>query len=217
MSVFVDIHTHKPPVEGYIAIQSRGIETIKVSDKPKAPFSTGIHPWVINQINVKEQLRVLAYTARNPMVCAIGECGIDRAVAINPDRQIEIFEEHIRIANFSEKPMIIHSVKAYADFLHLIKKHAGHTPWIFHGFTGNLRIAKELIKQGAYISFGKHLLMENSKASSVFKELPLEYVFLETDEWEGTITDIFSRAAKIKGISVVELRNQLYVNYKYLF
>ena len=217
MSKFVDIHTHKEADGEHIAIQSRFIEEVKVSDTPRFPYSTGIHPWHINKIKVKEQLKVLAYAARNPMVCAIGECGIDRAVAINPERQIEIFEEHIRIANFSEKPLIIHNVRAFADFLHLIKKHRGHTPWIFHGYTGNLRIAKELIRNGAYISFGKHLLMENSKASEVFRELPIENIFLETDNWEGHIEEIYQRAAEIKGISVIELRNQLYVNYKFLW
>jgi TatD DNase family protein len=217
VSKLVDIHTHQPPTGEHIAIQSRFIEEVKVSDKALYPYSTGIHPWNINKINVKEQLKVLAYAARNPLVCAIGECGIDRSVAINPERQLQIFEEHIRIANFAEKPLIIHSVRAYADFLHLIKKHQGHTPWIFHGYTGNLRIAKDLIKHGAYISFGKHLLSDTSKAGDVFRELPLESVFLETDEWEGGIAEIYARAAELRGISMAELRNQIYVNYKFLF
>ena len=217
MSVFVDIHTHKNLDSKNISIQSRFIEDIKVSDKASEPYSTGIHPWNINQINVKEQLKVLAFAARNPIVCAIGECGIDRSRPINVDRQIEVFEAHIRIANYSDKPLIIHNVRAYSDFLQLIKQNTIHGPWIFHGYTGNLRIAKELIKHGAFLSFGHHLLSETSKASEVFKEIPLEYIFLETDEWKGNIEQIYIRAAEIKEISLIELRNLIYQNYKRVF
>ena len=217
MSLFVDIHTHKADDLNSISIQSRFIEEIKVSDKPSKPYSTGIHPWHINKIKVKEQLKVLAYAARNPMVCAIGECGIDRAIPTNPERQIEIFEEHIRIANYSEKPLIIHNVRAFSDFLQLIKKYPGHTPWIFHDYIGNLRIAKELIKQGAFLSFGRHLLQDTSKAAKVFKEIPIEYIFLETDDWEGNIEQIYIRAAEIKEMSVIELRDLIYQNYLRVF
>ena len=213
MSDFVDIHTHKTNEQKNISIQSRFIEDIKVSDKPSAVYSTGIHPWNINKINVKEQLKVLAFAARNPMVCAIGECGIDRAIPTNVDRQIEIFEEHIRTANFSEKPLIIHNVRAFSDFLQLIKKYPNHSPWIFHGYTGNLRIAKELIKHGAFLSFGHHLLSETSKAAEVFKEIPLEYIFFETDEWEGTIEQIYIQASEIKEMALIDLRDRIYENF----
>jgi len=214
---FIDIHTHKSTSQNHTFIQSRFIENIKVSDKALIPYSTGIHPWNIAKIKVKEQLKVLGYMARNPLVIAIGECGIDRAIPINVERQIDIFEAHIRIANQVDKPLIIHNVRAFADFLQLIKTHKPHTPWIFHAYTGNLRIAKELIKEGAFLSFGHHLLIETSKASSVFKEIPLENIFLETDDWDGNIEQIYIRAAELKGISIVELRDRIYQNYQRVF
>ena len=217
MSAFIDIHTHKSHDLKNISIQSRFIEDIKVSDKVSEPYSTGIHPWNINKINVKEQLKVLAYAARNPLVCAIGECGIDRSIPINIERQIEIFEAQIRIANYANKPLIIHNVRAYSDFLQLIKQNPVHSTWIFHAYTGNLRIAKELIKQGAFLSFGHHLLKDTSKAADVFKEIPLEYLFLETDDWEGNIEQIYIQAAKIKGILLTELRDAIYQNYQKIF
>lgn len=217
MTAFVDIHTHKLRDLKNISIQSRFIEDIKVSDKASVPYSTGIHPWNINKINVKEQLKVLAFAARNPMICAIGECGIDRAIPINIERQIEIFEAHIRIANYADKPLIIHNVRAFSDFLHLIKQNKVHSPWIFHGYTGNLRVAKEFIKEGAFLSFGHHLLSETSKAAAIFKEIPLEYIFLETDDWDGNIEQIYIRAAELKEISLIELRETIYRNYKRVF
>ncbi len=217
MERFVDIHTHKKSSLNHISIQSRFIENVKVSDKMNNHFSTGIHPWSINKINVKEQLRVLAFVARDPKVCAIGECGIDRAIPINVERQIDIFDAHISIANNVNKPLIIHNVKAFSDFLFLIKKKPITTPWIFHGFTGNLRIAKELIKHGAYLSFGHHLLLDSSKAADIFKEIPLQNIFLETDNWQGEISEIYSKAVAIKSISQIELRNQIYQNYQTVF
>jgi TatD DNase family protein len=217
MSHFVDIHTHKTLDLKNISIQSRFIEDIKVSDKATTPYSTGIHPWNIKMINVKEQLKVLAFVARKPIVCAIGECGIDRSIPINVDRQIEIFEAHISIANFSDKPLIIHNVRAFSDFLYLIKQNRVHSPWIFHGYTGNLRTAKELIRHGAYLSFGHHLLKDTSKASEIFKEIPLEYLFLETDDWDGSIEQVYLRASEIKEIPLTELKDKIYLNYKTIF
>jgi len=217
VSAFINIHTHKCTELKNICIQSRFIQDIKVSDNTTIPYSTGIHPWHINRINVKEQLKVLAYTARNPLVYAIGECGIDRSIPVSVERQIEVFEAHIRIANFSEKPLIIHSVRAFSDFLFLIKQFPIHSPWIFHGYNGNLRIAKELIKNNAFLSFGSHILKDSSKAASIFKEIPLEFVFFETDEWDGNIEQIYIRAAEIKDISLIELKNVIYQNYQRLF
>ncbi|MCK5856668.1 MAG: TatD family hydrolase [Bacteroidales bacterium] len=217
MSAFVNIHIHGNHDLKNISIQSRFIEDIKSGDKSTNPYSTGIHPWNINKINVKDQLRVLAYMARSPIVCAIGECGIDRSIPISLERQIEIFEAHIRIANHSNNPLIIHNVRAFSDFLFLIKKNLIHSPWIFHAYTGNLRIAKEFIKHGAYLSFGHHLLHNNSKASEVFKEIPLENIFLETDDWDGSIEQIYLRAAEIKEIPLNELREVIFLNYQKVF
>ena len=217
MSQFIDIHTHKSRDLKNISIQNRFIEDIKVNDKASHPYSTGIHPWSINKINVKEQLKVLAFAARNPIVCAIGECGIDRSIPINIERQIEVFEAHIRIANYVDKPLIIHNVRAFSDFIQIIKQNRIHSPWVFHGYIGNLRIAKELISQGAFLSFGHHLLSDTSKAASVFKEIPLEYIFLETDEWEGNIEQIYIRAAEIKDMPLTELRDEVYQNYLRVF
>jgi len=214
---FIDIHTHKKESLNALSIQSRFIEDVKVSDKFTQIFSTGIHPWNINKINVKEQLKVLGFVARNPMVYAIGECGIDRSIPIAINRQIDIFEAHISIANTVNKPLIIHNVRAFSDFLFLIKNKATSTPWIFHAYTGNLRIAKELIKQGAYLSFGHHLLLDSSKAASVFQEIPLQNVFFETDDWDGDIAKVYAKAAEIKNISIIELRNQIYQNFQKLF
>lgn len=217
MSSFVDIHSHKDRDLKNISIQSRFIQDVKLTDNPSQPYATGIHPWHINQINTSEQLRVLDFAARHPMVCAIGECGIDRSIPIQVSKQIEIFEAQVMIAQKNEKPLIIHNVRAHSDFLALIKRLKPKTPWVFHGFTGNLRIAHELIKHGAYLSFGHHLLRDNSKASEVFQEIPLENIFLETDDWDGNIEQIYIRASELKELTLSDLKEEIYQNFRSVF
>ena len=215
--LFVDIHTHKIDESKNIQVLSRFIQDIKVSDKVAIPYSTGIHPWSINDINTEEQFKVLSYAAHQDIVCAIGECGIDRSISCAPEKQISVFTQQAHIANQVQKPLIIHNVRAFSDFLMLAKKLGIQTPWIFHAFTGNLRIAKDLIKQGAYLSFGHHIFLDNSKAQEVFKEIPIEHIFLETDDWDGNIEQVYIRAAELRSMKLSELTKQIYNNYRRVF
>ena len=52
-----------------------------------------------------------------------------------------------------------------------------------HCFSGSLEFAKECIKEGIYIALGGVVTFKNGKkAKQVAKEIPLEYLLLETDD-----------------------------------
>jgi TatD DNase family protein len=87
---------------------------------------------------------------------------------------------------------------------------------LIHGFSKNEQVAKQLIDNGFYISFGKYLL-QNPELESVFRSVPNDRFFLETDTIEEGIRDVYALAAKYKGIELNELEGIIENNYNKIF
>ena len=73
-------------------------------------------------------------------------------------------------------------------------------------------MAEELVKAGFMISFGEAIAGEHSKVVEALQKVPVEKLFLETDEGHLDIREIYHLAAEIKGLSVDELRLQIHEN-----
>lgn len=164
-----------------------------------------------------DTLDFISKTAHKDNILAIGECGLDRFKGADLAIQKEIFQYHARLANNTNKPLIIHCVKAYPEILEIYKKLKPTNPWLIHGFNQNKQIAEELIKHGIYLSFGSSLLNNSSNASKIFSKIPKEYIFVETDESNIDIKEIYTKAAELRNISLVELSKIINSNYKRCF
>ncbi len=175
-------------------------------------FSVGIHPWHVEKDVTKsltDELYPKAYKA-----FAIGECGLDKSSSCNFDKQIEVFEAQIAISEKLKKPLIIHAVRTYPDIIALHKKHNPVQAWIIHGFRGNMHNMKACTKHGIYLSYGALLMRDIKNHNAVFRNTPDNLVFLETDESNIGIRDIYEHAAYIKAIPVNTLTRQIYDNFK---
>ena len=89
-------------------------------------------------------------------------------------------------------------------------------PMLIHGFSKNEQIAKQLIENGFYISFGKYLLLK-PELETVFKSVPDDRIFLETDTVAEGIETVYALAAKYKGISVKEMQEMVHRNFIEVF
>ena len=69
----------------------------------------------------------------------------DRVCKVDINLQKKVFLKHIEIANKYNKPIIIHCVKAYSDFIEIIKTGINKTPWVFHGFNSNFDIRNNFV------------------------------------------------------------------------
>jgi TatD DNase family protein len=87
---------------------------------------------------------------------------------------------------------------------------------VIHGFSKNEQIAKSLIDNGFYLSFGKYLIL-NPALETVFKIIPNERFFLETDTIEEGIIKVYELAAQYKNIEITELQNTINTNFKTVF
>lgn len=181
-------------------------------------ISAGIHPWWTEDHTLQE-IEVLKSHILNLVqlnkVWAIGETGIDRAYPELLEQQKELFSWHLELSEKFGLPLIIHSVRAGADFLQILKSKKPSMPWIFHDFRGNIELVNDLIRlhPHSYFSFG--MSIDNSpQVRELIKTFPVEHMFLETDEQKHLdIHDIHLRAAHHMNLDMEFLKAQIWHNF----
>ena len=204
--LYIDIHTHKQNSKTASIVNCLS----NFSQLPANGFySVGIHPWYINT-ETEKQFIELALISKQANVVAIGECGLDKVCKTDFTLQEQYFIKQIQLAHALHKPLIIHCVKAYNEVMQIIEQQKVQVPVVFHGFNKGKALAQALITKGYYLSFGKHLL--NTSVAGTFKSLPLEQLFLETDDSDMEIEEIYKMAAGIKNMDVATLTEQLTKN-----
>jgi TatD DNase family protein len=120
------------------------------------------------------------------------------------------------LAEKYKKPVVIHCVAAFQELIAIKKKLNLSVPLLIHGFSKNEQVAKQLLDNGFYISFGKYLL-QKPELESVFKNMPNDRFFLETDTVEEGIQEVYALAAKYKGISMEEIQKIVNSNFNTIF
>lgn len=177
-------------------------------------YSCGIHPWFIED-DIERQIEELKSVVFSECVLAIGECGLDKPCKTNFTLQQNLFSRQIVMANEIQKPIIIHCVKAFDEVLLQLQQEKVSVPVIFHGFNKSKELAKRIIDNGYYLSFGKHLL--HPPIQETFSEIPLDKTFFETDVSEIPIETIYEKAAMIKMIPMEEIKVIVNDNFKKIF
>jgi TatD DNase family protein len=127
-----------------------------------------------------------------------------------------VFEKQLALAEKFRKPVVIHCVAAFQEVIVIKKKMAISVPMIIHGFSKNKETAEQLIANGFYLSFGKYLL-RNPELELVFKSIPKERLFLETDTIEEGIAAVYELAAKYRNIGLVEMTAIINANFNTVF
>lgn len=87
---------------------------------------------------------------------------------------------------------------------------------IFHGFIGSPEQARRAVLKGYYLSFGLRAFASPKTLESL-REIPLSQLFLETDDSDVPIEEIYARAAKVKGVTPEELQRATLENYGRIF
>jgi TatD DNase family protein len=214
--LYIDFHTHAVvhedrvlPVYNYI---------IGHSDEPDSLFTAGIHPWFINEELWSMEISEVFVMSSDPKCIAIGECGLDKLRGPAPEIQEAVFRAQIDMAKQLKKPLVVHCVKKFQEVLKCLKEEEFHGDFMLHGLNTNPENIKPFLAlPNAYFSFGQALLQEESNATTLFRELPPDRCFLETDDSSTSIKNVYFRAAEIKGIAVTELSEQMVRNLKKVF
>jgi TatD DNase family protein len=179
-------------------------------------YSIGIHPWFIEGDRIEADLAIIESKLKEPNCLAVGECGLDKRIEISFELQQTVFERQLLLAEQYQKPVVIHCVAAFQELIAIKKRLKISIPFVIHGYSKNEQLAKELVANGCYISFGKYLL-RLPQLESVFRAMPNDRFFLETDTDEQTIQEVYALAAQYKGLSVAQIKELVNTNFRKVF
>ena len=191
--MYVDIHTHTKSDIIHPAIRNLTFseaETFFLSDS-KETVSVGIHPWHVDDLP-EEAISSLRKWAKDKRLIMIGECGLDKNGKASVEKQLFVFNKQIEISEHVQKPLIIHCVGLFNQLFELKKNLKPQQPWIIHGFRGKPGIAKQALMNGCALSFGEHFNPESVMTT------PIEKLFIETDESNLSIEEIYGQIAIVK-------------------
>lgn len=142
----------------------------------------GLHPCYVKE-NYKEELAIVGEWLHKRKFAAVGEIGLDYYWDKTfMKEQQEAFRQQIQWSVDLHLPIVIHSRKATADCIALLKTFPKNSVrGIFHCFSESIELAREIIGLGFYLGIGGVITYKNAGLAEVVKEIPLEHIVLETD------------------------------------
>ena len=200
----------------------------------KYPFiygAIGVHPDEVGSLNEEQFERMRQLIQKEKMV-AVGEIGLDYYWnKEEQELQKHWFIRQLQLAKEFDKPVIIHSREAAADTMEIMKEYAQGLKGVIHCYSYSKEIAYEYIKMGFYLGIGGVVTFKNAKKlKEVVKEIPLEWIVLETDcpylapvpnrgQRNSSLNLIYvaEEIAAIKEISYQDVIKQTFENAKKLY
>ena len=187
--MLIDIHTHRPTSAVTIT-------------------AVGLHPWQAEHGALPSEEQIEAADA-------VGEIGLDKACEVDFERQTAMFEAQLRLAEQHQKPVVLHCVRAFEEVMNALEKFALRTV-IFHGFIGSREQAERAVKKGYYLSFGART-ERSKKTIEALRATPLDRLFIESDEAETPIEEIYALVARLRGVEVEALAAATRQNHARIF
>lgn len=188
----------------------------------------GIHPEVVDSY-LDEDFEFVKDHINDENIVAVGEIGLDyHYIKENREKQIELFEKQLKLAEDVDKPVIIHSREATQDTIDILKKY--HLRGVIHSFSGSYETACIYIKMGYLLGINGVITFKNCNLKDLLDKIDLSNFVLETDSpyltpvpFRGErndsshIIDIAKFICDYKDISMEELAEITNSNVKRLF
>jgi TatD DNase family protein len=171
-------------VPGWDLASSRA--AVALAARANLHAAAGIHPHVAR--DGARDLAAIADLARDPLVVAVGETGLDYDRDFSPrDDQLTNLRHHLRLARDLDKPAVLHCRSkpgmrdAHDDLLRLLDEE-GRPPALLHSFSGPVDYAERALAMGLAISFSGLVFRSGEDASAeVARLVPAERLLVETD------------------------------------
>jgi len=138
----------------------------------------GIHPEFADQYT-DEDIHFLEENLSHYKILGIGEIGLDyHYTKENKDKQKELFEIQLSMAEKWNLPVVIHSRDATEDTIQILKKY--HVKGVIHSFSGSLETARIYLKLGFKLGINGVVTFKNSHLKDLLPEI-FPNIILETD------------------------------------
>lgn len=156
-------------------------EVLELSDKYDNVHAALGYFYTLADEITDEEIELLDRQLGSDNVVAVGEIGLDYYhTKENRDKQIELFENMLVLAEKHDLPVIVHSRKAMQDTFDILKKH--DVVGSMHSYQGSAEMAQQFIRLGFYIGVGGTITHKNNKkARRMLENTDINHMLLETD------------------------------------
>lgn len=160
--------------------QKANEEVLKTVGQYDCIYGTvGIHPEEADVYKFSE-MDYLENCLSHSKILAIGEIGLDyHYTKENKEKQKELFEYQMSIANKYHMPVVIHSREATEDTIAILKKYP-EVKGVIHSFSGSLETANIYISMGYKLGINGVVTFHNSHLKEIIPEV-INDIVLETD------------------------------------
>lgn len=152
---------------------------------PEVWGTVGVHPQNVGE-HPPVAVDALAVLADHPRIVGLGESGLDYHYdSAPPERQRESFRRHVRAAQATGLPLVVHARDADADVAAILQdEHEAGGPFgfVLHCFSSGPDLARAAVAIGGYVSFSGILTFPRSGAlRALAADLPADRLLVETD------------------------------------
>ena len=219
-----------------ISVKDNAFKNIlDITKRFKQVYGTyGIHPHEASShlhINCAEIIKKINLSNK---IIGIGETGLDFYYN-NSDKksQIFLFKEHIKAAQETNLPLIVHTRSAENETIEIISSMLKIKKFkvLIHCFTGTKVFADKLIELGCYISASGIITFKKSnELANTFKSIPNDKILIETDSpylapvplrgksnEPSYIIHTLKHLSQLKNVDHIEFSKQIAKNFFNLF
>ena len=197
----VDTHCHLflldgDPAEAVETARAAGVDTLVcvgidpgssrrsvelASSLPGVAATAGMHPHDASAFDAAAEAEIEQLLA-NPLVVAVGECGLDffRMRSPRPDQE-RALRAQVRLAKAFDLPLVIHVRDAWPEILRVLDEGSAERV-VLHCFSGDAEIAVGCAERGWFLSFaGNVTYPRNGHLREAAAAVPLDRILVETD------------------------------------
>jgi TatD DNase family protein len=253
--MLIDTHTHlylnqfdedrhdmitRAQAEGITRFYLPGIDSAHIESMlaleaayPQVCFAMpGLHPCSVGEQVETELAIVKKQLDEARKWCAIGEIGLDLYWDKTFfEQQKYAFRQQIQWAKAYNLPIVIHSRDATDECIEIVASEKDERlQGVFHCFGGSLEQAQRIMELDFYMGIGGVLTFKKAGLDLVVKDIPLEYIVLETDApylapvpYRGKRNEsaylrlVAEKLAEVKGASLAEIADVTSVNALKMF
>ncbi len=191
----------------------------------------GLHPCSVKE-NYQEEIDIVKQLLSTRKFYAVGEIGLDfywdKTFAT---QQYDAFEQQMQLALDFNLTINIHTRNATQETINLVKPFSKKgLRGTFHCFGGTIETAKQIMDMNFLMGIGGVVTYKKSGLDETLKDVPLEYIVLETDApyltpvpYRGKrnepsyIKIIAQRIAEIKNVSIEDVARITTLNAEKIF
>jgi len=143
--------------------------------------TAGMHPHDASAFDAAVEAEIEQLLA-NPLVVAVGECGLDffRLRSPRPDQE-RALRAQVALAKAYDLPLVIHVRDAWPQILRVLDEGSAERV-VLHCFSGDAEIVAGCVQRGWFLSFaGNVTYPKNEHLREAAASVPVDRVLVETD------------------------------------